>query len=78
MTLGIICTIMPAPFPLLVPISIGTIRIISNAIRSEKEPPPAQPVVYCNGKKEQKNKGKMYDKEKPSKPKSEQRKSGAR
>lgn len=55
MTLGIICTIMPAPFPLLVPISIGTIRIISNAIRSEKEPPPAQPVVYCNGKKEQKS-----------------------
>ncbi len=59
MALGILCGIMPQPFPLLVPIIIGTIRIISNAVK--KEPEPATPVVYCNGhvapdklKKEQK------------------------
>lgn len=49
MTLGILCAIMPYPFPLLVPIGIGAIRIISNAVRSDKEPPP---VVYCNGVQE--------------------------
>ena len=49
MTLGVLCAIMPAPFPLLVPIGIGAIRIISNAVRSEKKP---QPVVYCNGTRE--------------------------
>ena len=59
MALGILCGIMPQPFPLLVPIIIGTIRIISNAVK--KEPEPATPVEYCNGhvapdklKKEQK------------------------
>lgn len=46
MVLGILCGIMPAPFPLLVPIAIGTVRIISNAFRKDKEPAP---VVYCNG-----------------------------
>ena len=49
MALGILCGIMPQPFPLLVPIIIGTIRIISNAVK--KEPAPATPVVYCNGHK---------------------------
>lgn len=60
MALGVLCGIMPQPFPLLVPIIIGTIRIISNAVKKEPEPPSA-PVVYCNGhvapdklKKEQK------------------------
>ncbi len=49
MALGVLCGIMPQPFPLLVPIIIGTIRIISNAVK--KEPAPATPVVYCNGHK---------------------------
>ena len=49
MVLGILCSIMPAPFPLLVPIAIGMVRIVSNAFRKEKEPAP---VVYCNGAKE--------------------------
>ncbi len=49
MALGILCAVMPSPFPLLVPIGIGTIRIISNAVKSEKEP---QPIVYCNGTKQ--------------------------
>ena len=48
MALGVLCGIMPQPFPLLVPIIIGTIRIISNAVKKEPEPPSA-PVVYCNG-----------------------------
>lgn len=51
MVLGIVCGIMPYPFPLLVPIGIGTVRIISSAIQREKkaEAPPA--IVYCNGEK---------------------------
>ena len=56
MVLGILCSIMPYPFPLLVPIGIGTIRIISNAVQKEKEPPASQPIVYCNGEKEPKRK----------------------
>lgn len=52
MTAGILCSIMPYPYPLLVPIGIGTIRIISSAVAREKkaEEPPA--IVYCNGEKE--------------------------
>ena len=49
MVLGILCTIMPAPFPLLVPIFIGSVRIISSAIRKDKASAPA---VYCNGVQE--------------------------
>ncbi len=52
MALGILCSVMPQPFPLVVPIGIGTIRIISNAVRKEKEPSATQPIVYCNGEKE--------------------------
>ncbi len=60
MALGVLCGIMPQPFPLLVPILIGTVRIVGRALEKEPEPPSA-PVVYCNGhvapdklKKEQK------------------------
>lgn len=56
MVLGILCSVMPYPFPLLVPIGIGTIRIIANAVQKEKEPPATQPIVYCNGEKEPKKK----------------------
>lgn len=56
MVLGIVCSVMPYPFPLLVPIGIGVIRIISNAVKSEKTPPATQPIVYCNGEKEPKKK----------------------
>ncbi len=51
MVAGILCSIMPYPYPLLVPIGIGTIRIISSAVAREKktEEPPA--IVYCNGEK---------------------------
>lgn len=49
MALGILCAIMPAPFPLLVPIAIGTIRIISNAVKKDGSSEP--PIVYCNGHK---------------------------
>ena len=52
MVLGILCSIMPYPFPLLVPIGIGTIRIISNAVQKDKEPPATPPIVYCNGEKQ--------------------------
>jgi len=54
MVLSILCSVMPYPFPLVVPIGIGTIRIISNAVRKEKEPPTTQPIVYCNGEREPK------------------------
>lgn len=70
MALGILCGIMPQPFPLLVPIIIGTIRIISNAVKKELE--PATPVVYCNGhkapdklKKEQKQNVRQAKKTRP-------------
>ena len=59
MAAGILCSIMPYPYPLLVPIGIGTIRIISSAVAREKkaeEPPVPPPVVYCNGEKEPKRK----------------------
>ncbi len=36
MVLGVLCAIMPRPFPLIVPILIGTVRIISNAIQRDK------------------------------------------
>lgn len=49
MTLGVLCGIMPKPFPILVPIFIGAVRIISSAVKREKEPPPQPAVVYCNG-----------------------------
>ncbi len=53
MALGILCTIMLSPFPLLVPIGIGVIRIISNAVKREKEAPPVPPpIVYYNGARE--------------------------
>ena len=52
MALGVLCSIMPQPFPLLVPIGIGAIRIISNAARREREPEEKQSVVYCNGVQE--------------------------
>ncbi len=52
MVLGILCSIMPAPFPLLVPIAIGTVRIISKSIEKDKDPAP---VVYCNGAQEPKH-----------------------
>ena len=48
MALGVLCGIMPQPFPLLVPILIGTVRIVGRALEKEPEPPSA-PVVYCNG-----------------------------
>lgn len=63
MALGVLCGIMPQPFPLLVPILIGTVRIVGRALEKEPEPaaPAPAPVVYCNGhvapdklKKEQK------------------------
>lgn len=54
MVLGIMCGTMPYPFPLLVPIGIGMIRIISNAVKKEKEPEAPPPIVYCNGEKEPK------------------------
>lgn len=50
MALGVLCGIMPQPFPLLVPILIGTVRIVGRALEKEPEPPSA-PVVYCNGHK---------------------------
>lgn len=54
MVLGIVCGIMPYPFPLLVPIGIGTVRIISSAIQKEKAAEAPPPVVYCNGTREHK------------------------
>lgn len=54
MVLGIMCGTMPYPFPLLVPIGIGMIRIIGNAVKKEKEPEAPPPIVYCNGEKEPK------------------------
>lgn len=55
MTAGILCSIMPYPFPLAVPIGIGVIRIISSAVAREKKAEEPQQVVYCNGAKEPKN-----------------------
>lgn len=52
MVAGIMCSIMPYPFPLLVPIGIGTIRIISSAVAREKKAEEPPPIVYCNGEKE--------------------------
>lgn len=52
MVLGILCSVMPYPFPLAVPIGIGAIRIISKAVEKEKEPQATQPIVYCNGERE--------------------------
>lgn len=54
MTLGVLCSIMPYPFPLLVPIGIGTVRIITQAVRKDTAEPAAPPVVYCNGAQEPK------------------------
>lgn len=54
MVLGILCSIMPYPFPLLVPIGIGTIRIISSAVAREKKAEEPPTIVYCNGEKEPK------------------------
>lgn len=54
MALGILCSIMPYPFPLAVPIGIGTIRIISNAVKKERELEAPPTIVYCNGEKEPK------------------------
>ena len=55
MALGIVCGLMPSPFPILVPIIIGTIRIISNAEKEDKEPPATPTIVYCRGEKEPTN-----------------------
>lgn len=52
MTAGILCSIMPYPYPLLVPIGIGTIRIISSAVAREKKAEEPPTIVYCNGDKE--------------------------
>ena len=52
LVLGILCSTMPQPFPLLVPIGIGTIRIISSAVQRERTEAAPPPVVYCNGEKE--------------------------
>lgn len=50
MALGVLCGIMPQPFPLLVPILIGTVRIVGRAVEKVPTSPPAPaPVVYCNG-----------------------------
>ncbi len=49
MTLGVLCSIMPYPFPLLVPIGLGTIRIITQAVRKDNVEQNTAPVVYCNG-----------------------------
>ena len=64
MAFGVLCGIMPQPFPLLVPIIIGTIRIISNAVKKEPEPPSA-PVVYCNGQNAPDKPIKTLPKQKP-------------
>ncbi len=52
MVLGIVCGIMPYPFPLLVPIGIGTVRIISSAVQRERTEAAPPVKVYCNGEKE--------------------------
>lgn len=52
MAAGILCSIMPYPYPLLVPIGIGTIRIISSAVAREKKAEEPPTIVYCNGEKE--------------------------
>ena len=55
MVLGILCSIMPYPFPLLVPIGIGTIRIINSAVQREKKAEEPPFIVYCNGEQEPKH-----------------------
>lgn len=52
MTLGILCSIMPYPFPLVVPIVIGAIRILSKAVEKDSVPSAPPPIVYCNGTQE--------------------------
>ena len=64
MALGVLCGIMPQPFPLLVPILIGTVRIVGRALEKEPEPPSA-PVVYCNGHKAPDKPIKTLPKQKP-------------
>ncbi len=58
MVLGIVCGIMPYPFPLLVPIGIGTVRIISSAIQRERTEAAPPVKVYCNGERERRTKRK--------------------
>ncbi len=63
MIAGILCSIMPYPYPLLVPIVIGTIRIISSAVAREKKAEEPPQIVYCNGEKEPKPKGRRNNTE---------------
>ena len=58
MVAGILCSIMPQPFPLLVPIGIGTIRIISSALQRERTEAAPPVKVYCNGERERRTKRK--------------------
>ncbi len=64
MAFGVLCGIMPQPFPLLVPILIGTVRIVGRALEKEPEPPSA-PVVYCNGQNAPDKPIKTLPKQKP-------------
>lgn len=66
MALGVLCGIMPQPFPLLVPILIGTVRIVGRAVEKVPTSPPAPaPVVYCNGHKAPEKPIKSTSKQKP-------------
>ncbi len=73
MALGILCTIMPSPFPLLVPIGIGVIRIISNAVKREKEAPPTPSIEYSNGARERRTSNSNKSGNQAKKSKNEQR-----